>query len=48
VCHFTRPIVDLVTIAGFGINEVDLFYEQGAPKFAGAGGLGIAVSPWLV
>ncbi len=44
-CHFTRPIVDLVTTAGFSINEVDLFYEQGAPKFAGASSLGTAVSP---
>ena len=44
-CHFTRPIVDLVTTAGFSINEVDLFYEQGAPKFAGASSLGSAVSP---
>jgi SAM-dependent methyltransferase len=44
-CHFTRPIVDLVTTAGFCINEVDLFYEQGAPKFAGASSLGTAVSP---
>jgi hypothetical protein len=40
--------VDLVTTAGFSIYEVDLFYEQGAPKFAGASALGIAVSPWLV
>jgi SAM-dependent methyltransferase len=44
-CHFTRPIVDLVTTAGFIINEVDLFYEQGAPKFAGASSLGTAISP---
>jgi SAM-dependent methyltransferase len=44
-CHFTRPIVDLVTTAGFRINEVDAFYEQGAPKFAGASSLGSAVSP---
>jgi ubiquinone/menaquinone biosynthesis C-methylase UbiE len=44
-CHFTRPIVDLVNTAGFSINEVDLFYEQGAPKFAGASSLGTAVSP---
>jgi SAM-dependent methyltransferase len=43
-CHFTRPIVDLVTTAGFNINEVDLFYEHGAPKFAGASSLGTAVS----
>jgi SAM-dependent methyltransferase len=44
-CHLTRPIVELVTAAGFSINEVDLFYEQGAPKFAGASSLGTAVSP---
>jgi SAM-dependent methyltransferase len=46
-CHLTRPIVDLVTTAGFSINEVDFFYEQGAPKFAGASSLGTAVSPEL-
>jgi SAM-dependent methyltransferase len=44
-CHFTRPIVELVTTSGFSINEVDLFYEPGAPKFAGASSLGTAVSP---
>jgi len=44
-CHFTRPIVDLVTTAGFTITAVDIFYEQGAPKFAGASSLGIAASP---
>jgi SAM-dependent methyltransferase len=44
-CHLTRPIVDLVSTAGFTIKEVDVFYERGAPKFAGANSLGIAVSP---
>ncbi len=44
-CHLTRPIVGLVTDAGFTINELDVFYEQGAPKFEGAESLGIAVSP---
>jgi len=44
-CRFTRPIVELVTTAGFSINEVDLFYEPGTPKFAGASALGTAVSP---
>ena len=44
-CHFIRPIVDLVTTAGFSINEVNFFYEQGAPKLAGASSLGTAVSP---
>ena len=44
-CHLTRPIVDLITDAGFTITELDVFYEQGTPKFAGADSLGIAVSP---
>jgi SAM-dependent methyltransferase len=44
-CHFTRPIVDLLTAAGFTIEELDVFYEKGAPKFAGADSLGTAVSP---
>ena len=44
-CHFTRPIVDLLTTAGFTINELDVFYAEGTPKFAGASSLGTAVSP---
>lgn len=44
-CHFTRPIVDLLTTAGFTVKEVDVFYEPGVPKFAGADSLGIAVAP---
>ena len=44
-CHVTRPIVDLLTTAGFTITELDVFYEKGAPKFAGADSLGIASSP---
>ena len=44
-CNFTRPIVDLLTAAGFTIEELDVFYEKGAPKFAGADSLGTAVSP---
>jgi SAM-dependent methyltransferase len=44
-CHLTRPIVDLLTTAGFTITELDSFYEKGAPKFEGAYSLGIAVSP---
>jgi len=43
-CHLTRPIVELLTSAGFTITELDVFYEQGAPKFEGADSLGIAVS----
>ena len=44
-CHLTRPIVDLLTGAGFVITEVDIFYEDGAPKFLAADSLGTARSP---
>lgn len=44
-CHLTRPVVDLLTGAGFRIKELDVFYEEGAPKFAGADSLGVAVAP---
>jgi ubiquinone/menaquinone biosynthesis C-methylase UbiE len=44
-CHLTRPIVDLLTTAGFTITELDVFYEKGAPKITGADSLGAAVSP---
>jgi ubiquinone/menaquinone biosynthesis C-methylase UbiE len=44
-CHLTRPIVDLVTTAGFVIEELDVFYEKGAPKFVAADSLGVALSP---
>ncbi len=43
-CHFTRPIADLLTGAGFEITALDAFY-QGRPKFAGADSLGVALSP---
>ncbi|GAA1219280.1 class I SAM-dependent methyltransferase [Kitasatospora nipponensis] len=44
-CHLNRPIVDLLTTAGFVITDLDVFYEKGAPKPMGADSLGIAVSP---
>ena len=44
-CHLTRRPVDLLTDAGFTIREVDVFYEDGTPKFLGADSLGLAVSP---
>jgi ubiquinone/menaquinone biosynthesis C-methylase UbiE len=44
-CHLTRPIVDLLTQAGFSIKELDVYYEDGSPKFIGANSLGVAVSP---
>jgi len=43
-CHLTRPVVELLTSAGFTITEVDVFYEQGAPRPLGADSLGTAVS----
>jgi len=44
-CHLTRPVVDLLTSAGFTITDLDVFYEEGAPKPFGADSLGTAVSP---
>jgi SAM-dependent methyltransferase len=44
-CHLTRPIVDLVAGAGYEVTGVDVYYEEGTPKFLGANSLGTAVSP---
>ncbi|MFI9104329.1 class I SAM-dependent methyltransferase [Streptomyces fildesensis] len=44
-CHLTRPILDLLTTAGFTIREVDIFYEESAPKPMAAQTLGVAVAP---
>ena len=44
-CHLSRPIVDLVTAAGFTITQKDEFYDEGAPKFLAAQTLGVAISP---
>jgi ubiquinone/menaquinone biosynthesis C-methylase UbiE len=44
-CHLTRPVVQLLTDAGFTVTEVDVFYDEGAPKFLVADSLGTAVSP---
>jgi ubiquinone/menaquinone biosynthesis C-methylase UbiE len=44
-CHLTRPTVGLLRGAGFEISELDVYYEQGAPKFIGANSLGLATSP---
>jgi ubiquinone/menaquinone biosynthesis C-methylase UbiE len=44
-CHLTRPVVDLLTAAGFTITDLDQFYEEGAPKIMGAESLGSAVGP---
>jgi SAM-dependent methyltransferase len=42
-CHLTRPVLDLVTAAGFTVTAVDVFYEPGAPKPVAAFTLGTAV-----
>ena len=44
-CHLTRPIVDLLSSAGFTITELDVFYEERSPKVMGADSLGTALSP---
>jgi len=44
-CHLTRPVVGLLTEAGFTIAEVDIYYEKGSPKTIGAHSLGVAQSP---
>jgi ubiquinone/menaquinone biosynthesis C-methylase UbiE len=44
-CHLTRPIVPLLRNAGFTFDDLDEFYEDGAPKFLAADSLGVAVSP---
>ena len=44
-CHLTRKIPDLLRDAGFEITELDVFYEESAPKFLAADSLGAAVSP---
>jgi ubiquinone/menaquinone biosynthesis C-methylase UbiE len=43
-CHLTRRIPELLTSAGFTITELDVFYEDAAPKFLAADSLGTAVS----
>ncbi|TML79740.1 MAG: class I SAM-dependent methyltransferase [Actinobacteria bacterium] len=42
-CNLNRPIVSLITDAGFMIKDVDVFYEKGAPKTVAADSLGVAV-----
>ncbi|MHB8301166.1 MAG: SAM-dependent methyltransferase, partial [Dermatophilaceae bacterium] len=44
-CRFTRPIVELLTTAGFTIKKLDVFYEEDAMRVAGADSLGSAHSP---
>jgi SAM-dependent methyltransferase len=41
-CHLTRPVVDAIQEAGFGIRDLDVFYQDGPPKVLGADKLGVA------
>jgi ubiquinone/menaquinone biosynthesis C-methylase UbiE len=41
-CHLNRRIVDTVRGNGFSIDELDVYYEKGSPKFVGAHSLGVA------
>jgi SAM-dependent methyltransferase len=41
-CHLTRPVVELITAAGFTVTELDVFYEDSSPKPLGANSLGVA------
>jgi len=41
-CHLTRQIDKLITAAGFTIEELDVYYEKGAPKAGLAMSLGVA------
>jgi SAM-dependent methyltransferase len=41
-CHLTRPVVALITAAGFTVTELDVFYENSSPKPLGANSLGVA------
>jgi ubiquinone/menaquinone biosynthesis C-methylase UbiE len=43
-CHLTRPILDLLKTAGFSVQQVDVFYEAGAPKALAADSLGVAAA----
>ncbi len=41
-CHLNRPIVEQLRHAGFTIDTLDVYYEEGTPKFLGANSLGVA------
>jgi hypothetical protein len=42
-CHLTRRIPDLITVAGFTVAELDVFYLADVPKSTGALSLGVAI-----
>ena len=44
-CHVTRRIADHITDAGFVMEQLDVFYEDGSPRIIGADSLGVARKP---
>ena len=44
-CHLTRPMPDLLSNAGFVLSDLEVFYDEHAPRVLGALTLGTAVSP---
>ncbi|WP_461023319.1 class I SAM-dependent methyltransferase [Thalassiella azotivora] len=42
-CHLTRRPVQMLQEAGFGVVDVDVFYEEKSPRVLGADSLGVAV-----
>jgi hypothetical protein len=43
-CTFTRQIAEMIGSAGFTVTDIDVFYAEGEPKFAGADSLGVATA----
>ena len=44
-CHLTRPVLEMLTTAGFTITALDSFYEKGAPKALASLTMGTVLSP---
>ncbi|MGH3273620.1 MAG: class I SAM-dependent methyltransferase [Streptosporangiaceae bacterium] len=44
-CRLTQPVVTLLRDAGFVLQDLDVFYENGVPRVSGAYSVGVAVSP---
>jgi SAM-dependent methyltransferase len=43
-CHLTRPIAELLATTGFELSDLDVYYDEHAPRVLGALTLGTAVS----
>ena len=44
-CHLTRPVLALLSTAGFTLTELHVFYQPGVPRSIGALTLGTAQTP---